>query len=211
MGQGEKQRFGQFLEGAGFSLVELMAVMVITVIGFLAMIHLQAGVIRGNTTTWDMVTATNLAQHVLESIRLESVEWTNDSVQGPTQGQFKYLQHVNDTVPPAVGTGSGWLRAFDVPNAPFQMVNQLGRDAAYNPGSLVQFPDTRNRRFCVQYRLTWLILNYLIRAEVRVAWPREDGRGGLYDACPLGMETDMVNVYSVTYPTTIMKNVFVVP
>jgi len=204
------------LEGAGFSLVELMAVIVITVIGFLAMIHLQAGVIRGNTNTWDMVAAANLAQHVLESIRLETVEWTNQSTQSTNQNQFTYLQHVNDGGLPAVGSGSGWLRAFDDPGQPFQKVNQLG--AGYpaiavidDAGALAQIPTTTNRRFCVQYRLTWLVPDFLIRAEVRVLWSRLEGRAALYDACPAGMETDLANVYSLTYPTTVMRNVFVQP
>ena len=224
MTRGEKQRIQSLLEGAGFTLVELLAVIVITVIGFLAMVNLQAGIIRGNTTTWDLVGATNLAQHVLETIRMEATEWTNESTQPVDQPQFRYLRFVNDGVVAPDGTsGSGWRRAFVQGGAPFQMVNQLGNDVGYDPGALVQFRTAANvqiqRRFCVRYRLTWLVQDFLIRAEVRVFWFRQMGTAGQFDACPmnLGANDDMqsdqniANVYSVTYPTTVMKNVFVQP
>ena len=196
---------------AGFTLVELMAVIVITVIGFLAMLHLQTGVLRANTTARDVVTATHLAEHLLETIRMEAVEWTNDGDQGVDQAKFKYLRHVNDGGGPAEGRGSGWLTAYDIPNATFTMVSQLGRDTTYDPGALQQYPDTQRRRFCARYRLTWLIPNILIRAEARVLWPRVEGQGGLYDRCEPGMDTDLANAYQVTQVTTLMKNVFVAP
>lgn len=194
----------------GFTLTEVLAVIAISLIGFLALLHLQAGTLRANTTARDMVIATNLAQHLLQTIRMEALEWTTDDPsQGVSQAKFKYLKHVNDGGGPIAGAGSGWLPAYDLPGASFRMVNQLGRDSQYDPGALQQFPDTIGRRFCVRYRLTWLIPNMLIRAEARVLWPREEGRGGRYDACPPTMDDDVANCYSVTQVTTIMKNVFV--
>lgn len=195
----------------GFTLVELMAVIVVTVIGFLAMLHLQAGVLRANTTARDMVVATQLALHLIETIRMEAVEWTNDTTQSVDQAKFKYLKHVNDGGGPAPGRGSDWLLAYFVPGADFQMVNALGRDAQYDPGALQQFPDSQGRRFCVRYRLTWLIPNFLIRVETRVMWPRAEGKGGLFDMCGENMLTDLANAYQVTQVSTVMKNVFVVP
>lgn len=196
-------------EGAGFTLVELMAVIVVTVIGFLAMLHLQAGVLRANTTARDVVTATQLALHLIETIRIEAMEWTDDGTQGVNQPKFKYLPRVNDEAGPVAGRGSGWRRAYEVPNEPFQMVNAVGRDPTYDPGALQQFPNTQGRRFCVRYRLTWLIPNFLIRVETRVLWPRAEGQGGLFDACGPNMDTDVANAYQVTQVTTVMKNVFV--
>lgn len=210
-GRGVEGRWRRMREGAGFTLVELMAVIVITVIGFLAMLHLQAGVLRANTTARDVVTATQLALHLIETIRLEALEWTNDTTQGVDQAKFQYLRHVNDEAGPVAGRGSGWRRAYDIQGATFRMVNALGRDATYDAGALQQFPDTQARRFCARYRLTWLIPNFLIRVETRVLWPRAEGQGGLYDACGPNMDTDVANAYQVTQVTTIMKNVFVTP
>ncbi|NOZ02348.1 MAG: hypothetical protein GXP54_10725, partial [Deltaproteobacteria bacterium] len=184
---------------------------------FLAMVNLQAGIIRGNTTSWDIVQASNLAQHVLQSIRIEAEQWTNTSTQDVNQAGFRYLQHVNDTVYADGSRGSGWLKAFDQGTVSFQLVNQIGRDTGYDQGALTQIRATDNRKFCVRYRLTWLVTDYLIRAEVRVLWPRDLGNAGQYDACPINigsdsdMQQDVSNVYSVTYPTTVMRNVFVQP
>lgn len=198
-------------EGAGFTLVELMAVIVITVIGFLAMLHLQAGILRANTTARDVVTATQLALHLIETIRVEALEWTNDAAQGVNQAKFTYLRHVNNEAGPVAGRGSGWRRAYEIQGGTFQMVNSLGRDMTYDAGALQQFPDTQSRRFCVRYRLTWIIPNFLIRVETRVLWPRSEGQGGLFDHCGPNMDADMANAYQVTQVSTVMKNVFVAP
>lgn len=192
----------------GYTLIELMVVVVITMIGFMAILMLQAGVIKGNTNTWDVVCATNLAQHVLETIRIEALEWTGkDATQGYDQDKFHYLRSLSSAGIPAPQVSTGWLKAFDLgKNVKFQMVNQAGRDTYYDSGILNEVPDSRNQRFCVQYRLTWIIPDALIRAEVRVLWPKLETAAGNFDACPKGMEnqTNMVNQISVA--TAVMKN-----
>lgn len=215
-------------KAAGFTLVEMLVVMAISVIGFLALVHLQTANLRGATNAWEMVAATHLGQHLLETIRMEAIEWTNDTTQPYTQAKFQYLRFAPS--PAAAGATSGWRRAFGNSDA-FQMVNQAGRllgvsaplpeyDAGIINGSdfadpssstFGELPDNRNQRFCVQYRLTWLIPNTLLRAEARVMWPVQEGRGGRYDSCPAGMENDTVDVYQLTFTTTVMRNVFVSP
>jgi len=192
-------------ESLGFTLVDTLAGLAISVIGFLAMVHLQSGILRANTTSREMVMATHLAWHLIETIKMEAVEWTNDTTQSFTQSKFKYLNQIPD---PSQGSTSGWLRAYDT-NADFRMVNILGRDEAYDGGALTQFPDTVSRRFCVRYRLSWILPYMLMRVDVRVLWPREGAQAVQYQACPDGMENDIANVYSVTFSTTVMKNVFV--
>lgn len=196
----------------GFTLVELMAVMAISLIGFLAVLYLQQGVIRGSGNSWNMVQATNLGRHLLESIRLEGTQWYNDSsvgVGGHQQARFLYLQNVGN---PAIGGTSGW-RNFDFypPGTPFTMVDQIGRQVAYDAGTLQEVRPDRNPRFCARYRLTWLIPNQLIRAEVRVLWPRDDAPAGRYDQCDAAMDTRPADAFSISIPATVMKNVFVVP
>ena len=201
--------FDRARRDAGFTMVELMVVTVITIMGFLALVHLQAGILRGNSNSWDMVGATHLAQNLLEAIRMEAMEWTDNAGQGVDQAKFQYLKHVND-----VGV-TQWIRAFDLPGQRFQRVNQAGRDTRYDSGVLNELHDTRNQRFCVRYRLAWMIPNQLIRAEIRVLWNRDNGQGGKYDACPLSpnpaqdMDFDVANVFAATFSTTVMKNAFV--
>jgi hypothetical protein len=193
------------LESSGFTLVDILAALAISVIGFLAMVHLQSGILRANTTSRDMTMATHLAWHLIETIKMEAVEWTNDTSQPYNQPKFKYLNQIPD---PNAGSTSGWLTAFDT-TSDFRMINILGRDQAYDGGALTQFPDTVSRRFCVRYRLTWILSNMLMRVDVRVLWPREGSQAVQYQACPVSMDNDMANVYSVTFSTTVMKNVFV--
>lgn len=194
----------------GFTLVELMAVMAITVVGFLAILYLQQGVIRGSANSWNMVQATHLARHVLETIRLEGAQWYNDSGNGEggvLQTGFRYLSNVG---PAMIGGTSGWLNAQFYPSGTqFQMVDQLGRQLNYDPGVLQEIRPDRNPRFCARYRLTWLIPNQLIRAEVRVLWPRDGVRAGRYDQCEMEMDLRPADAFSITIPATVMKNVFV--
>lgn len=184
--------------GGGFTLIELMVVVVITLIGFLAMIRLQAGVVQGNANAWTLVQATQLAEHVMETIRLEAVSWTAaDPVLA--QSKYTYLR----------ATGMGWQRAFDQGTATYQRTNQLGYQPGYDTGALAEVPNTRNARFCAQFRLTELVPGMLLRADIRVLWPRENAQSSAYDRCPLGMETDRANVFSASFSTTVMRNVFV--
>ena len=193
-----------------------MVVVALSLVGFVALFQLQAGVMRASTNSLNMVQATFLGQHLLETLRMEAMEWTDDGLQGPAQAKFQYFKHVSDNGP-APGQGSGWLRAYPGTGG-FQRVNQVGRMLAagttpqYDAGAAVEFPDNRNQVFCVQYRLTWLMANALVRAEVRVFWPREEGKAATYDACPIGnggVETDPMSSWSATFVTTVMKNVFI--
>ncbi len=200
----------------GFTLIELMVVVALSLVGFIALFQLQAGVMRASTNSLNMVQATFLGQHLLETIRMEAMEWTNDGLQGPTQAKFQYFKNVGDA-PLAVGQPTAWMRAYAGTGA-FQRVNQLGRSlpagvaTQFDAGADVEFPDNRNQVFCVQYRLAWLIVNSLVRVEVRVFWPREGANAQAYDACPIGnggIETDPMSSWSATFVTTVMKNVFV--
>ncbi|HPB49951.1 MAG TPA: type II secretion system protein [Myxococcota bacterium] len=196
----------------GFTLVELMVVVALSMIAFLAVLYLQTSLIRGTANTWDMTTATGLARHTLETIRLEATEWYNDTglgIGGVQQAKFAYLSNVGA---PNAGGGSGWLRApYANAAATFQQTAQLGDNPAWDIGAATEITNATNQRFCVQYRLTWLVPNYLIRAEARVLWPRQDAPAGNFDACPADMFNHPTDIYSITMPMTVMKNVFVSP
>ncbi len=198
--------------GRGFTLVEMMVAIAISIVGFLAIVYLQTSLLRGTSGAWDMTCATTLARHTLETIRIEGIEWYNDTglgVGGVQQGKFNYLRNVGA---PIAGAGSGWLRApFANAAAPFQLTNQLGDNLAWDDGALGEIVNTTNRRFCVQYRLTWVVPNFLIRAEARVMWPRPEITAGTYDACPANMFDNPTDIYSISMPMTVMKNVFVSP
>lgn len=215
MNNGEAVKRLKTIHGAiarGFTLVELMVVLAITVIGLIAILNLQSSMLRGTANSWDMTGATFMARHILETIRMEGLEWYNDSgvgVGGVQQVKFKYLKNVGM---PLAGAGSDWLKApFENSTSAFQMTNLIGDNDDIDDGALREVTNTTNRRYCVQYRLRWVVPNYLVRAEVRVMWARPDAPAGDYDACPADMFAHPDDIYSVSMPVTVMKNVFVAP
>lgn len=200
----------------GFTLIELMIVLAVTLIGFLALLNLQKGVIQGNMNSWNALGATHLAEHVLETIRLEALEWYTDNGAGAGgygQPGFRYL---NRLPLPAAGATSGWQAAqYYPPGTPFQMLNQIPFDPVRDGGALTEIPRDRQQRYCVRFRMTWLVPNYLARAEVRVLWGRPDRPTAQYEDCRFAdgsidnMDAHPEDAFSVTMPLTVMKNVFV--
>lgn len=190
----------------GFTLIELLIVIFITTVGFLSLSILAGATIKGLSQAKDLTEALNLAEHFLLTVRQEAVEWTNDTDQGVNQTKFKYLNNI-----PLAGTGttSGWMRGYYKAGLMDQRVNSLGRDdgvGGYDSGILNEFGVNVGKRFCVHYRLTWLIDNLLIRVESRIIWLKENADINYYSDCHVGIENDTDFIYAITVPTTIMKN-----
>ena len=196
----------------GYTLIEVLVGSAVTVVGFLALTHLQTSVLKANENAWNMTGAVRLATHVQETSRSEALRWYNDTYNGAggvAQNDFLYLRWVG---PPNLNGTSGWRSAGFYPDGtPFALVNQVGIQPAWDAGVLRHVPGNRNARYCVEYRLTWLVPDFLIRSEVRVLWPRPGARAGLYDSCPADMVNHPEDVFSITIPATVMKNVFVSP
>jgi len=200
----------------GFSLAEVLVVLTLTTIGFIAIINLQIGTLEAVATARNVTEATNLAEHVIELIRSEAIEWTADG--DTVNSQFTYLSVAGN---PAAGGGSGWELATLSPSMNDRRVGSLG-DAflggidgittGSNEGILNEFPADRNKRFCVFFRLSWIIPDYLLRADVRVLWMRGRQTQTEYADCspadPRDMFDDTSRVSSVTIPATVMRNVF---
>ena len=195
---------------AGFSLSEILVVLTLTTVGFIAIINLQIGTLNALTTARNTTEATNLAEHVIELIRSDAIEWTAD---GDTVDALRF-PYLNVAGVAAAGGGSGWVLATLSPDTD-RRVGSLG-DAFYdqerNTGILNEFPADRNKRFCVFYRLTWIVPDYLLRADARVLWMRGQVTQTAYTDCsvlnPGTMFDDTSRVSSVTIPATVMRNVF---
>jgi len=190
---------------AGFSLVEVLIVIAITTIGFLALVNLQIGTLRGVGTSRSMMQAVNLSEHFIETLKSEGLPWTGDA--SVLTSQPAVFPHLRLAGAPTDGGGSGWVRAYQSTETDSR-VGPLGIDDTWNAGVAMEVDPDRERRFCVHYRLTWVVPNYLIRADVRTLWMRDEANVSLYQDCPVGMETDLANVASVTIPGTVMRNVF---
>ncbi len=195
----------------GFSLMELMMVIVITTIGFMALINMQVGTLHAVNESRSMMEAVNLAEHFVETLKSEAIAWNGDAsatlLQGGLDGQFPHLLNVGQAT---LNGGSGWIEGDRFPGQD-RRIGPMGYAAAsWDAGIAEEIPPGQNRRFCMHYRLTWLVPDYLVRADVRVLWLRDEAQITLYQSCGAGTEMwlDMSNVGSVTVPATLMRNVF---
>lgn len=200
---------------AGFSLVEILIVIVITTVGFLTLINLQIGTLRGVGTSKSMMQAINLSEHFIETLKTEALVWTGDpAVLHQNAIMFPYLRAT--PLNTESGQTSDWVKAYDSSKTD-RRVGPLGNTTAASPfllndgGILLEVPPERDKKFCLAYRLTWIVPGYLMRADVRAMWLRNEADFSLYQTCDPGARPweDLSNVSSITVPGTIMRNVFV--
>lgn len=185
--------------------MEVLIVIVITTVGFLSLINLQIGTLHAVGTTKNMMQAVNMAEHFIETLKSEAVEWNADAtMMMAAPNSFPNLRFVGN---PVAGGSSGWIRGYLSLNTD-KRVGPLGNNAVVDGGIANEIRPDRERKFCLHYRLTWVVPNYLIRADVRAMWLRDNANIVLYQDCPIGMEADLANVSAVTVPGTIMRNVF---
>lgn len=186
----------------GFTLVELLVGSAVAVIGLYASMSLVLHTMRGNTDRRDSQAALQLAEHTLATIQAEATLWTADLPPGFTT----YLAALPQ--PMAPGASSSWQQGAGNALSADKRVGPLGADSRYDQGSLLELPATRGTRYCLHWRVTWVSAE-LVRAEVRVSWPRAHANVDDYKTCPVGMVADSANLYSVSLPAMVMKNVYV--
>lgn len=171
----------------GYTLVEVMAAIAIMGAGLLGIISLQGAAVAANSRANQITIATNLARRWQDRLRRDSYQWNNPSqlVTISNIGDTWYLRAMGTTtqaptgwiLPPAVPTGI----TADTETAAF---DSFGRDVALTS------PDVF---YCTHIRLTPLITNQLVRAEVRVWWFREGGvRPTSYAACGSTADLNMM-------------------
>jgi len=178
--------------------MEMVAAVTVSIIGFVGMLDLQTASIQSLSNSRSMFQAMQLSEHFGETLRVEAIEWTNGSTQSPYQIKFNFLKRAPS---PAVNNAaSNWIVA--TPGGYVSPLANFGIDS----GIQNEFPVDRDRKFCIHYRWTWLIANELLRADVRVLWPRPNAERGLYTNCSIDMAGDMGNINNISVPVLIMKN-----
>ena len=172
-------------------MVELLIVVAITSIGFVALLDLQVSSIRGLTFSSRLTNAMNLAEHFLATVRMEAIEWTGENGQTWDNGNLTYLPTTQDD--------PEWQVAQVALGAADAYLDQGGGETRYDPGLLAEFPSRQNPRFCIQYRLQWTNASRrLIRADVRVLWLRDEAQWARWKDCPTDM-ADQRNFGSVQF------------
>ncbi len=194
----------------GFSLIEVLLVIVITVFGFLGILTLQIRSVQAVTDAKDTMLATTLAGHFLETVKVEAMQWQNAGALGLGQEHFRYLSNADGQ----------WHAGYLSAGGGSQMVSRLGNANemgaaplavnALDRGVLTEFAGVLPK-YCVFYRLTPLVADTVLRLEVRVTFRRSDGTwGGAFDTCAptsmVAMVRDRVNTGTVSALTTVGLN-----
>lgn len=208
---------------AGYTAVEVLMAMTVMVIGAAAVISMQKTSIQGNLDARKMDIANSIGRAWMKRIQRDAMQWTCPSAACPSvnnmgttslivspgnvTGQwFLPVQYLGTTTPESMSPG------FDI----------LGRDlpaAQLTPVPLTGWPGAT---FCVNVRLSWLVPQQLptepglVRADVRVLWPRAltggTPAGGFCDATTASLvdpetiaPTGQYPFFHAIYMTTTLK------
>jgi prepilin-type N-terminal cleavage/methylation domain-containing protein len=211
----------------GYTAVEVMMGLTLLAVGAAAVISMQRAAIQGNADARKLDLATAIAREWTDRLRRDAMLWTtpspasSNSNYGSTKLLSKYLPagttalQAGWVLPDALVNGAaspdGVSPGFDI----------LGRDLG---GTDLHGDSTNNIptrvTFCVNIRLNWIVTNQLIRAEVRVFWPRTsildpNTNGPVIDWCNTTNATTVTNDtadYHFLYVTTaIRQNVMPTP
>jgi prepilin-type N-terminal cleavage/methylation domain-containing protein len=162
---------------AGYTAIEVLLSLTILAVGASGVISMQRGAIQGNIDARRLDMASAIARQWTERLRRDAMAWTLPNAANPTTNNIanaKLLQasRINDGKwhrPDQLLGSTGESPAFDL----------LGRDV---PAGQLTGPAARTL-FCTNVRFTWLVTNELLRAEVRVFWPRNLSTAADADYC----------------------------
>ena len=188
---------------SGYTLVEVLASMAVLGAGLLGIIAMQSTAVNANQRAQEVTMATNLARRWQDRLRRDSYQWTAPSQTNPVSNIAAtwYLSRLG------VSTTTNWY----VPDSPPSTVAALPETAAFDFfGNDVETTDA-NAYYCTQVRLTALIPNQLLRAEVRIWWYRQGGVRPLsYTDCArsatAAVSTDTTNIRSIYVSQTIQRH-----
>jgi prepilin-type N-terminal cleavage/methylation domain-containing protein len=188
---------------AGYTMVEVLAAMAVLGTGLLGIIAMQSTAVNANQRAQEITMATNLARRWQDRLRRDSYQWTAPSQTNPVSnlpGTW-YLARLGTSVT------TDWY----VPDPPSAVVAGLTETAAFDYFGNDVPTLGANAYYCTQVRLTSLIPNQLIRAEVRIWWYRQGGvRPPTYGDCArsatVAVSSDTTNIRSVYVSQTIQRH-----
>lgn len=191
----------------GFSIIELLVVVVVTAVGFVALLDLQVSSIRGLTYPTNLTAALNLGEQFLATLHVEAIEWTGQGSQTWNNPNLKYLSTLNPAFP--ADSPQAWQVAEGVEGHADLFRDQAGADDWYDAGLLREIGPRQNPRFCLHYRLAWANQSQrIMRADVRVLWLRDDAAWERFKDCRIEMAQARFvgQVQSVTLTDQILIN-----
>lgn len=197
----------------GFTLVEVMVSLGVMTIGAMALFGMQAQTTRANTRARDLTVAMQIAQNVIERLKLEALAWNNvTSVPADDLLNAPLLLRITTNplsaftdLPARVSTTAGVTRTLS--NA----FDYFGDDIALTGASAT---DLARVRFCASNRLSWIFENNrAMRADVRVWWTKEAPSRSILGDFPLCADDnvklnpggDSYDSYHVVYLSTVLR------
>ncbi len=166
----------------GVTLVEIMVAVVISAIGFAAVLSMQISSVQGNISAREVSSAVNLAETAIETLQRESYKWVT------TEPPEPFLNRDDNT----------WFTLSPTP------VDHNGRIAKSEDAELGSL--TTRQRFCVHYMIDELrgAFGGLISGRVRVVWPHATLAKNDFDAaCAQGSLEDFVPTIGTWYSLTL--------
>lgn len=194
----------------GFTMIEIMMSIVIFATAALGLLAFEHALMRSNADSNDITSATYMADFWLERGRNESLLWNTGTTTELTPARVPLLAPLGASiVTPNYSTG--WMSLPSMPPWRASAAQPLNRYLETCPsGGSCDFAE-----FCVQYRLTVLMPNEVLRMETRVMWFKEGAdHGSLTPAaqtCPalgmtIGDDPDISKVHLVQFATTLWRN-----
>ena len=164
----------------GYTAIELIIAIAIFGIAVAGAIAMQKVTIASNQHAKNLAMATQIAASWMDMLATDAVTWNSPSTFGgptPDIGQTVWLN--------AVTSNANATTSWTLPNWDANLQFGPGFDALGNSVNPAASPG--EVKFCTHLRLSWLYQptttgNGLIRAEVRVFWPRE-GQGMTATTC----------------------------
>ena len=170
----------------GYTLIEVMAAMAVLGTGILGILAMQDATVNANRRAQELTTATTIARRWQERLHRDALQWNYPTYGSPLSniGNTWYFR------PLLAATTTGWV----LPTQPTGLAAGTPFESAASNwwGQDVPIGDA-NTSFCTHVRLTRLIADELVRAEVRVWWFRTGGvRPTAYANCGRDTDRDMM-------------------
>ncbi len=188
----------------GYTAVEVMMAMTLLLIGSVGVMAMQRAAVQGNADAREMDVASSIARAWLERVERDATLWTPSQIAVTPPANISSAILVNENltgnwyVPKTRLAASGTQN--DVESAGFDI---LGQD--------MDTLTAAGLRYCVNLRLTPLTVDQtLIRAEVRVFWPRNLTQAPDPNYCnsvpSASLDTDVQKYHFVYAATAVRQN-----
>lgn len=167
-----------------YTAIEVLVALTLFAVGTAGVLSLQRAAIVGSSDARRTDVATAIGSEWIERLRQDSLAWTLPNSENPgalsNHGSATKLLGVVVPGPPGTsdaGADTPWITATVAPD----LTTLLSRGSpAYDlVGRPLLVGDVATEAaFCVQYRLQWVVIDNLMRAEVRVVYLQAGGRVG---------------------------------